>query len=113
MSRVLRRIFGGKRDQVTGEWRKLHNEELNDLHCSPSIVGMIISRRMRLAGHVARIGERGSVYRVLVGKHEGKRPLGRPRIDGWIIVRCIFRKWDVCVWTGSNWFRIGTYGGHL
>ena len=76
---VLRRIFGPGRDEVTGEWRKLHNEELNGLYCSPNIVRVIRSRRMRWAGHVERIGERRGVYRVLVGKTEGKRPLGRPR----------------------------------
>ena len=73
------RIFGPKRDEVTGEWRKLHNEELNDLYCSPSIVRVIKSRRMRWVGHVARIGERRGLYMVLVGKREGKRPLGRHR----------------------------------
>jgi len=78
-NRVLRRIFRPQRDEVTGEWRKLHNEELNDLYCSPNIVRVIKSRRMRWAGHVARMGERGGVYRVLVGKPEGKRPLGKPR----------------------------------
>ena len=76
---VLRRIFGPRRDEVTGEWRRLHNEELSDLYCSPNIVRVIISRRMRWAGHVARMGEERGVYRVLVGKPEGKRPLGRPR----------------------------------
>jgi len=75
----LRRVFGLKRDDVTREWRKLHNEELNDLCSSPNIVPVINSRRMRWAGHVARMGERKGVYRVLVGKPEGKRPLGRPR----------------------------------
>jgi len=75
----LYRIFGPKRDEVTGEWRKLHNEELNDLYCSPNIVRVIKSRRMRWAGHLARMGESRGVYRVLVGKSEGKRPLGRPR----------------------------------
>jgi len=75
----LRRIFGPKRDEVTREWRKLHNGELNDLYCSPNIVRVIKSRRMRWAGNVARMGERRGVYRVLVGKVEGKRPLGRPR----------------------------------
>ena len=76
---VLRRIFGPRRDKVRGEWRRLHNEELNDLYCSPNIVRVIKSRRMRWTGHVARmVGQRG-VYRVLVGKPEGKRPLGRPR----------------------------------
>jgi len=75
----LRRIFGPKRDEVIREWRKLQNEELNDLYCSPNIVRVMKSRRMGWAGHVARMGERKGVYRVLVGKIEGKRPLGRPR----------------------------------
>jgi hypothetical protein len=78
-NRVLRRIFGPRRDEVTGEWRRLHNEELIDLYSSPNIVRVIKSRRMRWAGHVARIGERRGAYRVLVGKPEGRRPLGRPR----------------------------------
>ena len=69
---MLRIIFGPKRDEVTGEWRKLHNEELNDLYCSLDIVRVIKSRRMRWAGHVARMGQRRGVYRVLVGKPEGK-----------------------------------------
>ena len=76
---VLRRIFGLRRDEVTGEWRRLHNEELNDLYSSPNIVRVIKSRKMRWAGHVARMCEERGVYRVLVGKPEGKRPLGRPR----------------------------------
>ena len=76
---MVLRIFGPRRDVVMGEWRRLHNEELNDLYCSPNIVGVIKSRRMRWAGHVARMGEERGVYRVLVGKPEGKRPLGRPR----------------------------------
>ena len=75
----MRRIFGPKRDEVTGEWRKLHNEELNYLYFSPDIVRVIKSRRMRWAGHVARMGEGRGVYRVLVGKPEGKRPLRRLR----------------------------------
>jgi len=78
-NRVLRRIFGHKRYKVTREWRKLHNEELNDMYCSPNIVGVIKSRRILWAGHVAHMGEGGGVYRVLVGNPEGKRPLGRPR----------------------------------
>jgi len=78
-NRVVRRIFWPRRDKVTGEWKKLHNEELNDLYSSPNIFRVIKSRRMRWAGHVARIRERRGVYRVLVGKPEGKRPLGRPR----------------------------------
>jgi hypothetical protein len=76
---VLRRIFGPKRDEVMGEWRKLHNKELRDLYSSPSIIRIIKSRRMRWVGHVARIEEKRKAYRVLVGKPEGKRPLGRPR----------------------------------
>jgi hypothetical protein len=75
---MMLRIFGPKRDEVTGEWRILHNEQLNDLYFS-STVRVIKSRRMRLAGHVARMGERRGVYRVLVGKSEGKRPRERPR----------------------------------
>ena len=78
-NRVLRRIFGSKRDEVTGEWRKQHNEELNDLYSLPSIVRVIKSRRMRWAGHVARMGQRRGAYRILVRKPEGRRPLGRPR----------------------------------
>ena len=76
---MLRRIFGPKRDEVTEEWWKLHSEELNNLYFSPNIVRVIKSRRMKWAGHVAHMGERRGVYRVLVGKPEGKRPLGRPR----------------------------------
>ena len=78
-NRMLRRTFGPKRDEVTREWRKLHNEELNGLYCSPNIVRVIKSGRMRWAGHAARMREMGGAYRVLVGKPEGKRPLGRPR----------------------------------
>ena len=77
-NRVLRRIFGPKRDEVTGEWRKLHDVELKDLYCSPNTVQVIKSRRMRWAGHVAHKEEGRGMYRVLVGKPEGKRPLGRP-----------------------------------
>jgi len=76
---VLRRIFGPRRDEVTGEWRRLHNEERNDLCYSPSIVRVIKSRKMRWAWHVACMGQERGVYRVLVGKLEGRRPLGRPR----------------------------------
>jgi hypothetical protein len=78
-NRVLRKIFGPKCDEVMGEWRKVHLEELNGLYSLPNIMWVIKSRRMRWAGHVARMGERRVVYRVLVGKQEGKRPLGRPR----------------------------------
>ena len=82
-NRVLRRVSGPKRDEVRGEWRKLHNEELSDLYSLSNIVRVVKSRRMRWVGHVARMGEGRGVYRVLVGKPEGKRPLGRPR-----------RRWD-------------------
>jgi hypothetical protein len=78
-NRVLRRIFVPKRNKVTREWRQLHNGKLNDLYSSPTIVRVIKSRRMRWAGHAERMVERRDVYRVLVGKPEGKRPLGRPR----------------------------------
>ena len=78
-NRVLRRLFGPKRDEVTGKWRKLHNEELSDLYSLPNIVRVVKSRRMRWAGHIALLGEGRGVHRVLVGKPEGKRPLGRPR----------------------------------
>jgi len=76
---ALRRIFGPRRDEVTGEWRRLHNEEPNDLYSTPNIVRVIKSRRMRWAGNVARMGEKREVYRFLLGKPEGRRPLGRPR----------------------------------
>jgi hypothetical protein len=78
-NRVLRKIFGPKRDEVTGEWRKLHNEELRDLYSSPSIIRIVKSRRMRWVGYVARMGEKRKAYRLLVEKPEGKKPLGRPR----------------------------------
>jgi hypothetical protein len=78
-NRVLWRIFGPKRDEVTGEWRKLHNEELHDLYSSPSSIRIIKARRMRWAGHVAQRGEKRNAYRLLVGKPEGRRPVERPR----------------------------------
>jgi hypothetical protein len=78
-NKVLRRIFGPKRDEVTGGWRKLHNEELRDLYSLPSIIRIIKSRRMRWVGHVARMGGKRNSYRLLVGKPDGMRPLGRPR----------------------------------
>ena len=96
---VLRRIFGPRTKEVTEEWRRLHNEELNDLYSSPNIVRVIKSRRMRWAGRVARIGEEMGVYRVLLGKPEGRRPLGRPR-RRWVDIRmgrqevgCGFMDW--------------------
>jgi hypothetical protein len=79
-NRVLRRIFGPKRDEVTGGWRKVHNEELHGLYSSPSIIRLIKARRMRWTGHVARMGEVRVAYNILVGRPEGRRPLGRPRL---------------------------------
>jgi hypothetical protein len=78
-NKVLRRIFGPKRDEVTEKWRKMRNEELRDLYSSPSIIRITESRRMRWAGHVARMGARRNAYRLLVGTPEGKRPVRRPR----------------------------------
>ena len=110
---VLRRIFGPRRDEVTEERRGLHHEELNDLYCSPKIVRVIKSRRMRWTGHVARMGEERVVYRVLVGKPEGRRHWGDLGVDGWIILGWISRRWDVGIWTGLGWPRIETVGGRL
>jgi hypothetical protein len=78
-NRVLWRIFGPKRDEVTGDWRKLHNEEIHNLYSSPNIIRMIKSRSVRLEGRATRMGENKNAYRILVGKPEGKRPLRRPR----------------------------------
>ena len=111
-NRVLGRILRPRRDEVTGDWRELHNEQLN-LYSSPNIFRVIKLRRMRWAGHVARMGERRGVYRVFVGKPEGKNHLGDPGVDGRIILRWIFRMWGVGVWPGSSWLRIGTGGVHL
>ena len=112
-NRVLRRIFGSKRDEVTGEWRKLHNEELNDLYCSPNTVRVIKSRKMRWAGHVARIGERRNVFRVLMGKPEGKKPLERPRRRWEDNIKIDLQDVGCGVWNGMSWLRIGTGVGHL
>jgi hypothetical protein len=105
-NRVLRGIFGPKRDEVTGEWRKLHNEELHTLYSSPDIIRQVKSRRMRWAGHVARMGEERKLYEVLVGKPEGRRPLGRPRRRWEDRIRMDLRE------IGFDWFGIGT-GGRL
>jgi len=98
---------------VTGEWRKLHNEELNDLYCSPKIAQVIKSRRMSWAGHVARMGEGGGMYRVLVGKPEGKSPVGRPRRKWENNIKMDLQGVGCGVWIESSWFRIRTGGGHL
>jgi hypothetical protein len=111
-NRVLRRVFGHRRDEVTGEWRKLHNEELNDLNSLPNIVRVVKSRRMRWARHVALIGEERVVHRMLVGKHEKKGQWGDPDVDGRVILRWIFRKLEV-VGIGWSWLMIGTSGGNL
>jgi hypothetical protein len=100
-NRVLRRIFGPKREE-DGSWRKLHNDELHNLYSSPNIVRVIKSRRMRWAGHVARKGEGGRVYRVLVGRPEGKRLLRRPRC-----------KWEENIKIDLREIRIGSSGGLL
>jgi hypothetical protein len=100
---VLRRIFGPMRDEVTGEWRKLHNEELHNLYSSPDIIRQVKSRRMRWLGHVARMGEEIKVYKVLVGKPEGKIPLERPRRRWEDDIRMDLREIDL----GSmDWIRL-------
>jgi hypothetical protein len=109
----LRRVFGPKRAEVTGEWRKLHNEELNNLYSLPSIVWVVKSRRMRWAGHVARMGEERGVHRVLVGKPEGKRPLVRPRCKWEDNIKLDLQEVGGVMGTGWSWLRIGTGGGHL
>jgi len=101
-NRMLRIIFGPKKDELTGEWRKLHNEEFNDLHSSPNIMRVIKLRRIRWAGHVARMGESRGVYRVLVGNLKERYHWGDQGVDGRIILSLIFRKWDFGVWTGSG-----------
>jgi hypothetical protein len=99
-NRVLRRIFGPRRDEVTGDWRKLHNEELRNLYSSPNIIRMIKSRRVKWTGHVARMGKPRNAYRILVGKPEGKRPLGRSRCRWVDNIKMDLREigWDGMVW---------------
>ena len=110
---MLRIVFGPKRDEVTGEWRKLHNEELSDLYSLPNIVRMVKSRRMRWAWHVARVGEGREVHMVLVGKPERKGPLGRPRHRWEDNIKMDLQEVGGVVGTGWSWLRIGTGGGHL
>jgi hypothetical protein len=109
-NRVLRRIFGPKSDKVTGEWMKLHSEELHNLYSFPDIIRQIKSRRMRWAGHVARMGEEGKVYKFLVGKPEGKGPVGRPRRRWKDGIRMDFR---LTGWSGFSWLGMGTGGEFL
>ena len=101
------------RDEVTGEWRKLRNEELNVLYSLPNIVRVVKSRRMRWAGHVARMGVDRGVHRVLVGKPEGKRPLGRQRRRWDDNIKMDLQEDGVGRGTGWSWFRVGTGGRHL
>jgi hypothetical protein len=108
-NRMLRRKVGPKRDEVTGEWRRLHNEELNDLYSSPNIIRVIKSRRMSLAGHVARMGEGRGAYRILVGRPKGRRPLGRWEDN----IKIDLQEVGWGTWTGLIWLRIGTGGGLL
>jgi hypothetical protein len=102
------RIFELKRDEVMGQWIKLHNEELHDLYSLPSTIRIIKSRRLRWAGHVAQLTEKRNVYRLLVVKPEKKRPLGRPRYAWLNNIRMVLEKWDGVMRTGIVWLRIGT-----
>jgi hypothetical protein len=110
---VLSRICGPKRNEITGEWRKLHNENLKDLYCSPNIVRVIKSRRMRWTEQVAGMEKRGGVYRVLVGKHEGKRPLARPRLRWEDNINMDLQEVGCGVWSGTSWLRLGKSVGHV
>ena len=110
---VLRRIFTPKRDDVIGEWRKLHNEELNELYSSPNIVRVIKSIRIRWVWHVTRVGRRRGAYRVLLGKPDGKRPRGRPRYRWEDNIKIYLQEVGCGVWAGSSWLWIGTGGGYL
>jgi hypothetical protein len=108
-NRMLRRMFGSKRDEVTGEWRKLRKEKLNDLYFSTNFIRPIYLRRMRCVGNVARMGEACTGF--WWGNVRERDHLGDQGVDGRIIYRWIFRKWDVVVWTGLSWLRIGQVTG--
>jgi hypothetical protein len=106
-NRVLRNIFGPKRNDVMGEWRKLNSEELHNFYSPPNIIRQLKSRRMRWVGHVAHIGEERKLYKVLVGKPKGKRPLGRPRRRREDGIRMDLKVIGRGVWIGFDWLRIG------
>jgi hypothetical protein len=110
---VLRRIFRPRRNEVTEEWRRLHNGELNNLKPSPNIVRVIKSRRMRWAGHVARMGEERGRIGSWWGNRRERDHWGDLSVVAWIILGWISRKWDVGMWTGLGWPKIWTGGGRL
>ena len=112
-NRVVRSIFGPKRNELTGEWRRLHNEELNSLYSSPNVVRVIKSRLLRWVGHVACRVERRGYTGFWWGNLEEGDHLGDPGVDGRIILRSNLRKWFMVVWNGSRCLGIGTDGGHL
>jgi hypothetical protein len=112
-NRVLRRILGPKRDEVTGEWRKLHNEDLHVLYSPPNIIRQMKSRRMGWAGHVARIGMKRKVYKVLAGTPEGKKHLEDQNVDGRMGLEWILGRLAGGVYSGSGWLRIRASGGLL
>ena len=108
---VLRTMLGPEMKDVTGEWRRLHNEKLNDQYLSPNNIRMI--KKNEMGGTRSTYGERRGAYRVLVGRPEVKRPIGRPWPVWRTIVKWVFKKWDVETWTGLIWLRVGTVGGWL
>jgi hypothetical protein len=112
-NKVLKRIFRNRRDELTGDWRRLHNEELNVLYPSPNIVRVIKSRRMRWVGHVSRMGEESECKGFRWGNRRERGHWGDLGVDGWIILEWISRRWDVDMWTGLDWPSIETGGGDL